>query len=659
MRYPSLSPGRTGGGGGGDDETDSSSGGGLGGSIPGVPTDDGGSDDVGTDPTDPRDAPSARGNDTGGDAGASVDVGPDPTPDPSPTSRGSADVDVPDGASDGGGIGERITSNLDELGGIYRENVTEPVGDATAATNPIAQLERRAFGTNAVGEVSEGVGEGVAQIGNVPGNTAAGIDAAQALAQASARSRDQVTIGGVPTGVSVPNPEGQRQNAQAAGNVATSAAASAASSPFETTGQIIGGAVGGAALSRGVRGASRAADGDSAGGGSGGSVPSGRSNPGTGGVDSLLDDVDIDARRGTSGPSTRSRLEGEVSRAVDDVTDRIDNSPLGDFVEDTRAQLQQQRPSSRDTGSAPDRTRPADAGGSFEDVRQDSLTQTQDALRDQATRPNPGTFDGAPRPFRSGGGDTIDPDGGVSLQRGSGIVDDVDAAAGSSSAGGSGAGTGTGIGTLSGVNDPTGIADAATAGGTALDPAQILGAGTGSTGGDSVSAPNDPTGIAPGVVDELGGGRLGGGTRPGDATGTGSDTDTTTDTFAPTDTGTGSPTDTGSPSDTATTIDDVLATTTTTGTPTTTDTTTTEDTLPGTPRLGETVTQPDRVSRLGPRGGDDGGRPVRPRGEEEADGTDDDTPLLGFASDSAEFGSGIASASDFLEGAGGRGPFSL
>ena len=657
MRIPGA-PGRfTGGGGSDDDETDSTPDSGLGGSIPGAPS--GGSDpepapdpDPAPEPEpEPDPDPSGFRDELGGDP---VDSGgrntggstrPDPAPDPSPTTRASASVDVPAGASDGGGIGERVTSNLDSLSQAYTDTIAEPAGDLAAAANPVAGIETEQLGTNRVGTVTESAVENVAQLGNVPGAVAGTIDAGQALAAASARSRDQVTIGGVPTGVSVPNPEGQRQNAQAAAGIAASSAAQAAENPFETTGRVIGGAVGGAlggaAIARGARGVSRAADAPDAPDTPDGTVPSGRSNPGTEGIGSLLEEVDVDARRGTSGPSTRSRLEGEVSRAVDDVTERVENSPLGDFLGDERAQLQRERPDTRDTGSPPDRTRPADAGGSFEDVRQDALTEAQDQLRSDATRPNPGTFDGGPSPFREGRGDTIDPDGGVSLQRGAGVVDDVDAAAGSSTAGsGLGTGTGTGLGSISSAADPSGIADTGTAAGARLDPAQILGAGTDSTGAGAQSE----------VLDELGAGRLGGGTLPGDATGTGTDTDSGTDTFAPTDTGTGTDSGPGTdtPTDTATSTADLLGTTTLSGTTADTDTTGTGAGLPGSPTLGEPVASSETVSRLAPRDGDGGGRPVRPRGEEEADQSDDDAPVLAFDVAADELDSGIASAEEIL-----------
>jgi hypothetical protein len=638
MRYPSLSPGRiSGGGGSDDDETDSSSGSGLGGSVPGAPDDGGGSDPSTSDP-DP-DPPNQYRDELGGDP---VDSGgrntgggtrPDPEPDPSPTPTTNVDE-----TTSGGPLDNLVENTLNPAAETFDEQIAEPAGEAVRASSPATLLDSQIPGGSPVGRTVENSVRGAANVANAPGIAAGLIRAGQRAADDTARANEQGAAG---------RRANRRELASDVVQGATSTGAAVQEDPVGTLsrigGGIAGGALAGGAASRAARGLRGSPDADA--GGSGGSVPSGRSNPGTGGVDSILDDVDVDARRGTSGPSTRSRVEGEVSRAVDDVTDRIDDSPLGDFVEDTRAQLQQQRPSSRDTGSAPDRTRPADAGGSFEDVRQDSLTQTQDALRDQATRPNPGTFDGAPRPFRSGGGDTIDPDGGVSLQRGSGIVDDADAAAGSTSAGGSGVGTGTGLGTLSGVNDPTGIADTATAGGTALDPAQILGAGTDSTGAGAQSD----------VIDQLGGGRLGGGTLPGDATGTGTDTDAGTDTFDPTDTDPG----TDTPTDTTTGTDDVLATTTLTGTRTDTGTSTTDATLPGSTTVADTTTVDDAILRLGGSGGGDSGAPPRPRGEEEPDQDDDPAALLGFATESAEFGSGIASGSEELSRLGVGDPFSL
>jgi hypothetical protein len=609
----------TGGGGGDDDDSDSSSGSGLGGSIPGAPDDGGGTDGGGIEPTDPSDAPSAS------------PPSPAPEPDPAPP---STNVDE---TTSGGPLDNLVENTLNPAANTFDEQIAETAGEAIRASSPATLVDSQVPGGSPVGRGIENTVRGAVNVANVPGIAAGAIRAGQRAADDTARANREGAAG---------RRANRRELASDIVQGATRTGTAIRNDPVATLSRIGGGIVGGAALggaasraARGLRGTPDAPDTPE------GTVPSGRSDIGTEGIDSLLEEVDIDARRGTSGASTRSRLEGEVSRTVDDVTERVENSPLGDFLGDERAQLQRERPDTRDTGSPPDRTRPADAGGSFEDVRQDALTQTQDALRDQATRPNPGTFDGAPRPFRSGGGDTIDPDGGVSLQRGSGIVDDVDAAAGSSSATATGVGLGGGLGAIAGVNDPTGIAETDTAAGAGLDPAQILGAGTDSTGADAQSE----------VLDQLGGGRLGGGTLPGDATATGTDTDSETDTFAPTDTDTG----TGSPTDTDTVTDDLLATTTLTGTRTDTGTSATDATLPGSTTVADTTTVDDAIVRLGGGGGDDGGAPPRPRGEEEPDQDDDAAALLGFATDSREFGSGIASASDFLDGDGARDPFSL
>ena len=543
-------------GGGSDDEDDSGTTGG--GSIPGAPDDGGGSDppsdDPGIDPTDPSDAPSASPPDQGTDpddprdapsasppdpappeggsddatGGGQTDRDTSPAPESTPTGRGSADVDVPAGASDGGPIGERVTSNLDQLGEIYDARVADPVGDATAATNPAAQVERRVLGTNAVGEVSEGVGEGVAQIGNVPGNTAAGIDAAQALVGARARSRDQVTIGGVPTGVFVPNPEGQRENVEAAGTAAASTAAAASASPFETTGQLIGGAVGGAAVSRAARGVSGTPD-----------VSARRPSAGP-----LLDDLDAPG----SGTFDEFVSDTRAQRQVGGQRDRASGSGVVD-ADDIR-----ERPPDPEQGPAafPDPQGRFEGGGGF-----------------SRGSPNRGDVESPTDVGPSGGGDgfgfrsaareaetaQIAPRAGSPTDDLRNVVDIEDTLAGPGVSGGSrfsATGAGGGVGSVSQTTDPTGIApDPTVTGGPRVDsvndPTSVAST-TAVTGTQQVDPTSDPTAISPGVEEQLGDGRLGGGTLPGDAAG-GAQTDALDGSdptnIAPTDTGTESDTTTG------------------------------------------------------------------------------------------------------------------
>ena len=626
--------------------------GGGGDTYTGDPGDAGGDDsyDPGRDPTPiPDDPEPSAGGGLDGGAGDSYTGGADDfdggsDADPEPSTPAGPGLDPGAG---GGGSPEpeptTETTRLDRLGQAYTDTVAEPVGDVTAATNPIAQAEQATLGTDRIASLSEGVGEGVAQIGNVPGNTAAAIDAGQTLARARGRATDPVTIGGVPTGVTVPNLEGQTENTEAAAGAGAAAAASAAESPFETTGRVIGGALGGAAASRGIaRVASRAGSGS---GSSSGAVPSGRSQVGTGGRGSLLDEIDVDAERGISGPSRASRVRGEVSRAADDATARLGDSRLGDFVEDTRAQLQQSRGTGgTDFGDVPDRTRPADAGGTFEDIRQDALTEAQDQLRSDATRPNPGTFDDAPQPFRDRGGDTIDADAGVQLQRSTATPDlDVGAVDDATTLGAGATASASRLGVLAGVNDPTDIAGTAAVTGSQSGADTRGGTGAGGLGTlGTLDGVNDPTQVAPtGDTDS--------GTGVGDQIGTGTTGGLGTDTV--TDTGTTGPGD----GDTRTEPIPQLRASTTLGT----------QQAPGSVAETDTgsaaLATPDTATDVGA----DGFTPARgvgfgggaastrgPRGEEEGQPEEDDGTLFGLTVDAAELDSGIASGGERLRDLG-------
>jgi hypothetical protein len=399
------------------------------------------------------------------------------------------------------------------------------VGDAVAATNPAARLEQEALGTDRLARFTENVGEGAAQLGNAPAIAAGTIDAVQTLDESRSRARDPVTIGGVPTGATVPDPEGQDANREAATAAAGQAAAAAARNPIETSGQLVGSALGGVAASRGI---ARVARGSSTSSGvDADPVPSGRSNPGTEGVGSVLDPDDIGTTNlrdtgvdvdDTVSTSTRTADTDSGSLPLEDavgdaggVRTMLDRQRAGldDFLGDDRAQAQLGR--QRDRGT--DRGAPDTDAGSFEDIRQDALTQIQDDLAGRARRPDPGDFDPDGDPLGGAGGarrGTIDPDTGeVSLGRSRGptgttVVDDATAtgAAPMSPADILGAGAGTGLGSIAETTDPTGIAPT---GGT--DTGARIGDDrnvVADSGLGSVAGTNDPTDIAPDTEPDTG-----------------------------------------------------------------------------------------------------------------------------------------------------------
>ena len=103
-------------------------------------------------------------------------------------------------------------------------------------------------------------------------------------------------------------------------------------------------------------------------------------------ADSLLDADAVDDARNVEAPSLTDRARGEFER----ITGRQQTS-APELVDDQAAMGPVQVSPDADTRTfdspeTRDPTRPEDVGGSFEDVRQDSLTQTQDALRDVGRR---------------------------------------------------------------------------------------------------------------------------------------------------------------------------------------------------------------------------------------------------------------------------------
>jgi hypothetical protein len=655
---------------GGDDDSGSSSSGSAGGGLAG-----GGGDSFTGDPGE-FDDDDDDGGSSSGSAGGGLDSGAgdtftgdpdtvtdDPTtpagpgldpgtggstrPEPQRTTieAGGERVDIPDvGVGSGptpSEFGQIDEASLRQRGETYSEEVGDPIGAAVRRSSPVTEVDRALPG-EPVGRSVQGITEGLVSLGNAPAAAAGAIAATDRAVRDTRRANEEGAAG---------RRQNRRELASDAIGAATATGAAIQRDPVGTLSRLGGAAVGGAfvggAASRALRGTPDAPDAPDT---PDGTVLSGRSDVGTGGADSLLDDVDVDAERGITGPSTRSRVSGEVSRAVDDATARLGDSRLGDFVEDTRAQLQQPRSREPDLGDAPDRTRPADAGGTFEDVRQDALTQLQDDLGGRGRRPNPGTFDDAPDPFRSGGGDTIDADG-VQLQRTTGTPDT--------------GGQTAGLGDLSAVNDPSQIA---------------TGLGIASGTGIRLDPRNDPTGVAAdSAADERGDGvglGLGGsGTGAGsfgirgvnDQSGVAPDDDAGT--TGGLDSGTDTVTDTGTiglgDGDTGTEPIPQLRASTTLGTRPATDATTRPATRTGTLADPETATDvgADGFGTGGGFGLGGTGTPPRRR-EEEGDEQPDDEPLpFGLATDADTLDSRIASGGELLgditDGFDRDGPFSV
>lgn len=464
-------------------------------------------------------------------------------PDPAPAD-GAGPTDADRGTADDRGPLDRfVDDRLDPAAETYDERIAEGAGEFIRDTSPATLVDSQIPGGNPVGRAVENSVRGAVNIGNVPGIAAGAIQAGQRAADDTARVNEQGAAG-------------RRQNRQELAGDAVGAVTATGQAiqddPVGTISRLAGGTaagfgVGGAAsrASRVVRGSP-----DVDGAGSGAAVRTGRSDVGTGGVDTILDADTVDSIRGTSGPSRRSRLRGEASRRLDDLDEML---PGGS----DRGQLQaggQGRGTGRDGGgsggetpAAPrdfdggrDPTRPPDAGGSFEDVRDDALTQLQDDLGSRGQRPDAGDFEPSPDALAGPGTrrGTITESGDVELTRSSGGI--ATESAGASGAGAtsrfsSTGGGAAGVGSLSGVNDPTGVSETGSpTGGTTLDPQRILGGGTDTTGAETLSETNDATGIDPGTRDQFGG-PLGGGTLPGDAQGGGSDTGTLDETNDPTD----------------------------------------------------------------------------------------------------------------------------
>lgn len=189
--------------------------------------------------------------------GAAGDLVGDPANAPPPP---EAETDAPEQQAEPeqqSDLDRLVNDRLDPAAETYRQRVSEPAGRALADATPAAQIERRVLGTNRLDRTFESAGTTVAQGGNLPGIAAGTIRGAQTVDDAVSRSFDPVVVGGVTTGVVVPNPSGQEEVAADAADAGTAAAADAAANPFRTTGSLIGGAAIGVGSARAASGASR------------------------------------------------------------------------------------------------------------------------------------------------------------------------------------------------------------------------------------------------------------------------------------------------------------------------------------------------------------------------------------------------------------------
>lgn len=129
---------------------------------------------------------------------------------------------------------------------------------------------------------------------------------------------------------------------------------------------------------------------------------SGQSDPGTGGLDSLYDPDQIDAKRGISGPSRRSRVRGRVERGIESFRSQVESTVAkSDLLSDDRGQLQMGKQRQRSTPDADEPSvdyepsRDDLVGGSPRDRMSDDIADRQKAARQQAG----GTYDGDQDPI--------------------------------------------------------------------------------------------------------------------------------------------------------------------------------------------------------------------------------------------------------------------
>ncbi|WP_202800999.1 hypothetical protein, partial [Halorubrum sp. T3] len=305
-----------------------------------------------------------------------------------------------------------------------------------------------------------------------------------------------------PTGVFVPNPEGQRENAQAAGNVAASAAASASASPFEFTGQLLGGAVGGAVVGGAASRALRGTPGVGAGAPRRGPLLDNLDVRGSGTLDEFVSDT-----RAQTGRFRRRGGESERGGRDDMISGEDIDAPDDRTAEIARQQYQQSK---------------------FE-VEQRFGEEVRDRVPERPTRDGPGETndigsgiagEGNPGTFGIPGESLGERTRRITQQKerygnvpGADLRDvtDFESGAGATSRFSStGAGAG-GVGSVSQTTDPTGIApDPTVTGGPTVGPVNdptSIASTTAVTGTQEVDPASDPTGIDPSndLRDQFGG----------------------------------------------------------------------------------------------------------------------------------------------------------
>jgi hypothetical protein len=454
-----------------------------GGGIPGRPsnndeTDDGSSssptladrvrDALGGDPVDSGGTNTDTSSSTSGGSGGTT-RNPQRGPSGPPNSRQSGGGSLTDqGLGQADALNEQTTDDtdqgaLDEAAEAYTENVAQPAGEVVADATPAARAEENLFGTDRTEQVIEGTTTTLAQIGNVPGALAGARDLGQTFVRARRRATDPVTIGGVPTGVTVPNLEGQRENAEAATAFGAQAASNAADRPFRTAGSVFGGVVGGAVAGRATSNAVRRASGSD-----------------------TVEDFFAD-RRGTTTGRQRPRGDGDSSGTLiegDDIRSRPSDPDQGPSAfPDPQGRFQGGAGFNRNNPTRGDVDSPADVDPSGSG---DGFGYRSVASEVRTAQRNPG----------------VDSPTGPDLRQ----TADFGSASSTSSGGGvfgSGAGTGaaassnggTSLGEIDATNDPTGIMpDTAFPTGETDTAGSVINDETGGVLDDT----NDPTGIGPG-----------------------------------------------------------------------------------------------------------------------------------------------------------------
>lgn len=320
-----------------------------------------------------------------------------------------------------GGRGD-IEQGLRDAGNAFSEGaqqIADPAGDALAA-NPLVDIldpspdgiDRQGFENATTPQSREernraslfsGTAAGAAEALNAPRLGVAGIE----LGEAASAGIDATAVSG---GDQEEFEEFEQRAAGGAAVQAVDTTRAARDSPFNTAGTVVGGAVGATGLLRAGRAVGGSTGARTAGSlvqpgeelfkalrrsDSGTSAPSGTGQLGSGGTGSLLDADALDAGRG---PSTSSRVRGELSRS--DTLNRIRDS-INEFRSDTSAQLEFAQQRDRGGGSSGSSS-PPDAPQDFDPSRSEVLGGSP---RDQLSRDitgrartqrqqNRGTFDG-------------------------------------------------------------------------------------------------------------------------------------------------------------------------------------------------------------------------------------------------------------------------